>query len=395
MIDSIVPIENQHKTKAEASRFSPLDGMRGIAILLVIFVHTFKYEGNSLFGRILTTFADSGWIGVTLFFVLSGFLITGILLDTQHKQHYLRDFFARRSLRIFPLYFGFLVVYFFVLPHLPDTLVKLPQPQSGEHIYYWSYLTNMKEWLSGTANSIPPLDPLWSLAVEEQVYLFWPFLIRLVPPRWLPHVLVGMAVFSFGWRFLTRLTAQSIDLSYGWAPANLESFAAGGFVAWISRESGKLLKIWAPRLAIASSCFLMGMFIGQKHFHVAEAPVQILTVGISGLVIFFASLIGCSVIFSDRSLLNRVLSNSWLRALGKYSYAIYLFHSVVIELLVPIIFSPSTGIIRGRDVFGSLLLTGAVTVCSVILACLSWYGWESQFLRLKKYFPSSGRVVRL
>ncbi len=394
-IDSNLSIEAANKSKSTTSRFSPLDGMRGVAILLVILVHTFTYEGSSVFGRSLDTLTRSGWIGVTLFFVLSGFLITGILLDTQHKQHYLRDFFARRSLRIFPLYFAFLAIYFFVLPHLPEALVKLPQPRSGDYIYYWSYLTNMKEWLSGTIDNVAPLSPLWSLAVEEQVYLFWPFLIGLVPHRWLPKVLVGIVIFSFAWRFLTRALGQSIWISYGWAPANLDSFAAGAFVAWLSRDAGKSLKIWAPRLAIASSCFLVGMFIGQKHFSFWQAPVQMLTVGISGLVIFFASTIGCSVTFSDRSLLNRLLSNSWLRSLGKYSYAIYLFHSVVVELVAPIIFSPTTGFIRGRDIFGGLLLTGVVTACSFGLAYLSWYGWESQFLRLKRYFPLSGKVVRL
>jgi peptidoglycan/LPS O-acetylase OafA/YrhL len=384
-IKSTVPI---------TSHFKPLDGLRGIAIILVIFVHSFKYEGNSLFGRGLNIVARSGWVGVTLFFVLSGFLITGILLDTKYKRHYFRDFFVRRSLRIFPLYFLFLLLYFFVAPHVFSP-AQLPQPIPEDRIYYWFYLSNMKEWLSGAANSIPALDPLWSLAVEEQVYLFWPFLIRFVPNRRLLVVLVGIMIFSFGWRFATRLTAASISLSYGWAPANLEAFAAGGIVAWLSRESGGLLKRWAPRFVLASISFILGMWVGQRHFNFWEAPVQMLTLGISGLSICFSSLIAYSVTSEDRSLLNRLLASSWLRWIGKYSYAIYLFHSVIIELLIPIFFPAKDNIIQGQDLSKSLILTGLTLLFSCGLACLSWYAWESQFLRLKKYFPSSGRVVRL
>jgi peptidoglycan/LPS O-acetylase OafA/YrhL len=140
--------------------FRPLDGLRGIAILLVILVHSFNYKGSSILGRVLDTVARAGWVGVTLFFVLSGFLITGILLDTRDRKNYLRDFFARRSLRIFPLYFAFLAIYFFVAPHVPYVSEQLPQPQPEMQIYYWTYLANMMEWLSGTTNKVRPLDPI-------------------------------------------------------------------------------------------------------------------------------------------------------------------------------------------------------------------------------------------
>jgi peptidoglycan/LPS O-acetylase OafA/YrhL len=331
---------------------------------------------------------------VTLFFVLSGFLITGILLDTRGQKNYLRDFFARRSLRIFPLYFAFLAVYLLVVPHVREISEQLPQPKPEMQIYYWTYTANMKEWLSGGGGGVTPLDPLWSLSVEEQVYLFWPFLILLVPRRWLLTVFVGIALASAGWRFVSILNAQSIEISSGWAPANFEAFAAGAIVALFSRGHTDVLRIWAPRLAMASAFFISGMWAGQRHFNYWEGPAQMLTVGTTALIVFFAATIGLSVTSSDQSLLNKALSVSWLRLVGKYSYAIYVFHASIILLLSPIVFSQRTGIIRGEDALAGLLFTAGVAVCSFIAACLSWYAWESQFLRLKQYFPLSGSVIR-
>jgi peptidoglycan/LPS O-acetylase OafA/YrhL len=376
------------------NRFKPLDGLRGVAILMVILVHTFSYKGENFIGRGLEAVARAGWVGVVLFFVLSGYLITGILLDTCGKKNYLRDFYARRSLRIFPLYFIFLAFYFFLVPHLPYLSAHLPQPSSETHIYYWAYMANMKEFFGKTAESIPPLDPLWSLAVEEQVYLFWPFLFLFIPRRALPKTFISMALLSFGWRVLTRLSAQSMDLTYGWSIANLEAFAIGGILAWLSREQGKRLNALVPRTTLVSGAFLAGMVVAQRHFNFSQGPVPILTLGTSALILFFASVIGYLVTSKQEFWLSQFLSMAWLRSLGKYSYAIYLFHSIIIELLAPIIYSKSSGMTRGQSLLGAILLTILVTACSYLLGILSWYILEKPFLSLKRYFPLSGQAVR-
>jgi peptidoglycan/LPS O-acetylase OafA/YrhL len=375
--------------------FLPLDGLRGIAILAVLLTHTYNYNGTSLFGRGMESVARAGWVGVTLFFVLSGFLITGILLDTRGRTNYLRDFFARRSLRIFPLYFAFLAVNYFLVPHVPFLLERLHRPEPGRWIYYWTYTANMIEWFAGpTADGRGAFGHFWSLAVEEQVYLFWPFLILMVPRRSFVPVFVGIAFLSLMWRIVTRLTAQPIDVTYCWTPANLESFAAGAIVAFLSRENPNLLRSFAPGLAVASGCFIAGMWAGQRHFNFWESPVPMLTVGTTGLILFFAATIGSSITSIDRSFLNQALSVAWLRSFGKYSYAIYLFHPSVNDLVYPIVYSEYTGFIPKNTVLGGLLLAVAVTAFSFIAAFVSWYGWESQFLRLKKYFPLSGGVIR-
>lgn len=377
------------------AHFPPLDGLRGIAVLMVIIGHSFHYNGSSIVGRALETVARGGWVGVTLFFVLSGFLITGILLDTQHQKHYLRDFYARRSLRIFPLYFTFLALFFFVVPQVPILNSHLSQPRAEIRIYYWTYLTNMREWLSG----IPwhemngaPLGGLWSLAVEEQVYLFWPFLILLAPRRSLIPILIGMMVASFAWRFVTRLTGQSMEFSYSWAPANLEAFAGGAIVSWLSRNNLHLLGLWAPRVTALSAAFVLGMFAGQRGFDFSVSPVQILTVGTTGLVLLFSGTIACLVTSSQDSIIGRALSASWLGSIGKYSYAMYMFHPAIIAILAPALFIDHENINSRQDLWDEVVFSVGVGVSSYLAALVSWNLLEKHFLSLKRYFPLSGEV---
>jgi peptidoglycan/LPS O-acetylase OafA/YrhL len=368
-------VDHQH-----SERFQPLDGIRGLAILMVLAVHSFNYSGPSPLGRALDSVARAGWMGVTLFFVLSGFLITGILLDTRDRQHFLRDFYARRALRIFPLYFAFLAVYLFVVPWIPYASDRLPQPRTA--LYYWTYLANMQEWLSGVTATHSPLGALWSLAVEEQIYLVWPFLILLVTGRRLPTLWLTLGGCSFVWRAWTRFTAQSIESSYAWSPANLEAFAAGALVAWLLRNERARLAAWARPAALVTGACMATLWVWLGHFNFWSSPVEILTVGTTSAVILFASTIGISVTAPGTSRLNRVFATSWLRVFGKYSYAIYLFHSPVMELLRPL---------QGR--LGAALFAASVTACSLAAALISWHVWEAPFLSLKRYFPSSGRLV--
>ena len=282
---------------------------------MVLAVHSFYYSGPSQAGRVMDSVARAGWIGVTLFFVLSGFLITGILLDTRDREHFLRDFYARRALRIFPLYFAFLAVYLFVVPQLPYASDRLAQPPTS--FYYWTYLANMQEWLSGIAATASPLGPLWSLAVEEQIYLVWPFLILLVAGPRLPTVWVTLAGASVAWRVWTRFAAQSIEASYAWSPANLEAFAAGALVAWLLRHERRSLAVWAPRVAIAAGMCVAMLWTRLGHFNFWSAPVEVLTLGTSAVVALFAATIGVSVTGATSSVLNRAFSSSWLCACGK------------------------------------------------------------------------------
>jgi peptidoglycan/LPS O-acetylase OafA/YrhL len=165
-------------------------------------------------------------------------------------------------------------------------------------------------------------------------------------------------------------------------------------VAWLHRERAELLRFWSLRIIVVTGAFIAGMWFGQRHFNFWEAPLQILTVGISGFTVFFAMVIGWLVTTSDKTRLNRALSGVCLVALGKYSYGIYLFHQTFNAILNPMVFSPVTGWKKGESLVGSFVFTDIVLLLSLGAAFLSWYLWESQFLRLKRYFPLSGRVAR-
>jgi peptidoglycan/LPS O-acetylase OafA/YrhL len=148
--------------------YPALDGLRGIAILLVVLFHNFRAFNYFFFG----------WLGVDLFFVLSGFLITDILLNTVGSPHFLRNFFMRRMLRIFPLYYLVLIIFFIAFPLLGLYKQELQFYQDHQS-WFWFYLQN---WLLSTDSSPRggALDHFWSLAIEEQFYIIWPLIILLV-----------------------------------------------------------------------------------------------------------------------------------------------------------------------------------------------------------------------
>ena len=154
-----------------------LDGLRGLAILLVLMIHFCCLTGvvpRTTLDVLFLKFASIGWCGVNLFFLLSGFLITGILFDTKSSSNRMKNFYARRTLRIFPLYYGVLTLWFLVLPafNLDGTVRSWPSQQK---VWVWLYAVN---WgLIWGGHQFGVMEHFWSLAVEEHFYLLWPLVI--------------------------------------------------------------------------------------------------------------------------------------------------------------------------------------------------------------------------
>src|SRR6266704_2509367 len=160
--------------------FPGLDGVRGIAILLVMFFHFANMKPASKIDGYFYAFTHYGWSGVDLFFVLSGFLITGILVDARGSPSYFKAFYARRALRILPAYYGFLFVIFVVLPLLglgAGANYMLARQHQG---WYWLHLTNVMMAIGEIpGHGSNPSTRFWSLAVEEQFYFLWPAIVAL------------------------------------------------------------------------------------------------------------------------------------------------------------------------------------------------------------------------
>lgn len=366
-----------------------LDGIRGLAVGLVMahhFLLTFVPQGNPLDAAV-SFVAKAGWAGVDLFFVLSGFLITGILYDTRKREHYWRNFYARRTLRIFPLYYVVLALLYLVLPHLPYAEVQeYVGAAADDQVWYWTYLTNVKLALKARFYDHLLPNVLWSLAVEEQFYLVWPFVVLFCGRRALLSICVGLIVGAPLLRFALLEAGFDPIAGYVLTPTRMDSLAAGALLALAVRGPGGLER-WArpARWAALASAAGLGV-IAARHAGLLKyqyADVNVL--GFSLLAVLFGALVVHCLTCGQRGLVYRALDNTPMRLLGKYSYALYLCHGpakTVASLVVDDEVAPALGSGLPR----MLPFLALASALSLLIAWLSWNLLEKRILRLKDRF---------
>jgi peptidoglycan/LPS O-acetylase OafA/YrhL len=344
------------------SRTPCLDGIRATAALMIMIFHFAGRHGEP---RLLVQASYLGQTGVDLFFVLSGFLITGILLRSKNDPQYFRTFYARRILRIFPLYFLYLSVYFFVLP----SLFSKPVPSFESQLWSWCFLQNVPETFTHIQSSGP--EHLWSLAVEEHFYLIWPLLVFSLPRRsFIVLVLATLAtapilrnVFESNGINTYYFTLTRMDsLGYG---ALLAVFLSGGELRYA--RSTLLLRI----LLIAIPVVLFAGFALFTHDR-AQRTQEIM---LSLMPAFYFALIGFCLIDPFSRPLVGVFSVRWLRWLGSISYGLYLIH--------PTCFAIIERFVRPAGFFVDIGLSFGLTI---FLAYMSFRFFESPFLRLRRWF---------
>ncbi len=363
-----------------------LDGLRGVAILLVIVSH---YLGPHW--RIGTV----GWTGVSLFFVLSGFLITGILLDAKHEPHYFRNFYARRTLRIFPLYYLVLVLAFVVAPIIPALDTEAYREVASRQGWVWTYTMNL--YLSFNAQvGTHPFDGdwlqilhFWSLAVEEQFYLVWPLIVLLFSRRALMGACAACIVGALGLRFYFA-QEQLNTAPYFFTLCRVDDLAIGALIACVAREKDGIEKLrsYAPWLTIIALWVLLGVSAQQWHsyaFFQLEQTVQ------RYAYTAFGVLYGCLLIFAlsapKGNWYRRAMEYAPLRSYGKYSYAIYIFHWALSVLLFERIAPLDTLTEKlGSETTALIVRFVIVAVVSWLIAFASWHGYEKHFLKLKRRF---------
>jgi peptidoglycan/LPS O-acetylase OafA/YrhL len=367
-----------------ASHIPALDGVRGLAILLVLAHHLLAANTavtGSTFLNVITLVRTGGWMGVDLFFVLSGFLITGILFDSLGGRAYFRTFYIRRFLRIFPLYYGAL---FFLL--LLSVLLSLHW--NGYELVYLAYLQNLPPW----SFHIPSLNiygytgHFWSLAVEEQFYLIWPLIVFLVRDRRrLLVTALALVPIAPALRIWTVLHGLPHPLTYQFTLCRTDSLLLGACLALAIRgpRPYTLLRI-AP--VAAAVCFVGTTALALRHhpWNLSEEPNTFLKgVGFTLLAISFAALIA-SVLRSG-SLIERLFRNAAMRWLGRYSYGIYVFHMIV---LAAVGFGPRLWL-DARFHSKVAGIAGEALLCLTITLALAWISfnfYEKPFLRLKRRF---------
>lgn len=357
-----------------------VDGLRGLAILLVFLAHANFLSLDHPLDKILYNLSLAGWIGVDLFFVLSGFLITGILVASKSDQHYYRNFFARRLLRIFPLYYGFLAFYFLLLPSLGYLQAHTP---AFEQLWYWSYLSNFRVAWSG-AELPPHIGVFWSLAVEEHFYLFWPMLVRgLSLPR-LRQLCFAIVAGSLMLRVVLWLCDWGVTAIYIVTPTRIDGLAMGALVAIAGMQGGLSDRGLRRARGLALLCGLVLLVIAAASRQFYFDRPWVLTLGLTALAGFFAAILSL-VVYGHAGA--AFLQLPALRFFGKYSYGIYVLHTLVIDGLRQQVFGDAPWPLLGGSTLPAQLGFTALSLALTVLgALLSWWLIERRCLALKRYF---------
>lgn len=366
-----------------------LDGVRGIAILLVLLFHFGQYghglpAPSVLVDKAFYKACQAGWVGVDLFFVLSGFLITGILYDSKEGSHYFRNFYARRCLRIFPLYYATIFFFLICLPRLWPFHEGM-QYLTRDRVWYWTYLSNVlvayKGWYW-----FGVLDHFWSLAVEEQFYLVWPVVILVFTRLTLVRISLALIAAALVVRIALRLSGYEIA-AYVLSPARIDALAVGALLALIARGPYGLSRLAPFALPAAGLTASAVALIGVWRHGFPYSDLVVGTIGHTVLACLFAATLVMGLTSSPSSALGRWLASPILTFFGRYSYALYVFHNPLLFFRPSFLSFTSIPQLLGSQLPALLLyIMLAILVC-VGLALLSWHVYEKQFLKLKRFFP--------
>ena len=367
---------------APGRRDPALDGLRGVAILLV---YIFHYGGGlrspHAVVRGLGYFAETGWTGVILFFALSGFLITGSLWDSRGQPNVLRNFYVRRVLRIFPLYYGIVMIALFASLARGNRVGDL-----GPVALYAGFLQNLPGFVTKALLPVSPLPlfHLWSLAVEEQFYILWPALVLLsgVRSRAL-NISLWIVALSEVFRILTHLPIVPPQFAATQDPSlftHAGTLAMGAALAlalrgphWKAVERWAVTAFWSGVALYLLSSWRSGSFF--------LSPYPQFTIGLFGVGLASAAILPIAM---RAGTLHNVLSSVPLRFLGRVSYGFYVLH-IFIEPLIDVLGEHAAHATSGGVYqFWRFAIGFPVTL---LLATLSFYLFEQPVLRYKRRFP--------
>jgi peptidoglycan/LPS O-acetylase OafA/YrhL len=377
--------------------FPNLNGLRFIAALMVIIHHIEQFK--SIYG-LPNNFSSStiqifGELGVVLFFVLSGFLITYLLLEeeSQTRTIQIRNFYVRRILRIWPLYFLIVVLSLLVLPTIP--LFVLPgydraeiyNDLAGKIFLYLFFLPNLVAPLFGI---VPYASLTWSIGTEEQFYLTWPVLLKNVKK----YRLLLMLLIVFGYLLVARALYSSrtdflpfkYEIGAFWATFNIDCMAIGGFFALLLHAKNSFLKVFQNKylfyFALVFTSFLLYRGVYFPILMVNDIKFEYLYKE------FYALWFGVIILnFAANREILISLESGILRYLGKISYGLYMFHPICIVLVLNIAL-----LLKQTS---NLLLYPLSLLTTILIAGLSYKYFESNFLKFKRKFTivTSGENV--
>jgi len=355
--------------------FLALDGVRGLAVTLVFLFHASIYWTMDLWTRlgILGYVANRGLIGVDIFFVLSGFLITGILLKAKAARNYYSSFYARRAFRIFPLYYAAVAIFFLLSAFRHDVYPAKIQ------IFYW---LNLSSWYSAFRPDPIFLTHFWTLANEEQFYFVWPLLVRRLSHR----VLIAVCAIMLPLQYVLRMAPQSQMMNHFHHEMlhRLPVFHSEGLFL------GSLLAIlfFERRVNVKHLPYLRVLTVVSLVLTWASMTVRfsnvLWIVRLQYTLLAIASASGIALLVASPSGgLSWLFQRRGLRILGRYSFCIYIIH-------IPVILTLHHHLSR-YVAFRDSSLVGLVTLFliygfTVLIAAISWRYFEEPILALKRHF---------
>ncbi|MEO8192482.1 MAG: acyltransferase [Gemmatimonadales bacterium] len=372
--------------EATLSRHVPaLDGVRGLAILTVFLFHVAAYAWTGPttgLDRVMHRVMEAGWIGVDLFFVLSGYLITGILVSSRGTPRYFRNFYIRRALRIFPLFYLSLLLFALAAQWYPQF-----RPASLEAaLANWTYTSNIYMAVHGWDVEPTVMQPFWSLAVEEQFYFVWPLVVYAARGSRLMTVSIAGILLSIFVRAF--LLASGHDLAaYMLLPARMDSLLAGSLVGLILGWGAPSRPSWMrrrPGLKIVAAAASIAMIVVLRMFLWDSVAVQALKSTL--IALGFAVLLAASLLSTRSGALSGFFTAAPLRFLGRYSYSIYIFHAAVITTLARQVSVRDLPVIFGSRIPAAIFFTIVSVGVTILIALATWHLVEKHFLRMKDRF---------
>ncbi|MCA9194101.1 MAG: acyltransferase [Planctomycetales bacterium] len=355
----------------QPARIPALDGIRGCAILMVTCYRFFQLSfPASHYGNFVGQLIKLGSLGVDLFFVLSGFLITSVLLDGKSQPMFFRRFFFRRTMRIFPLYFASLAIFLFLTPYFLGDGHMFAQGLVRQE-YLWSYTTNLRmawegSWCFGY------LDHFWTLAIEEQYYMAWPFVVYGFNARrlfWISMTLsivclIGRATFCY----VSNNEVAGDVLTF----FRFDGLLLGASVATVIRISSDLGRLTRVAGGMLVGSILVNSILFSQGGRLLEIPHTFVCVMWSALVLLVVS-------DSSKYRISALFESPLLKNLGKYSYAMYVFQNPLIPIMESVL-DPDE---MSKTFFGGLIYSCLMIILTYGCAVVSWHCLENWMLRLR------------
>ncbi|RYY61719.1 MAG: acyltransferase, partial [Chitinophagaceae bacterium] len=342
------------------------DGWRGLGILFVLLAHYFP------------SYFIGSWVFMEMFFVMSGFLITGILMDAKNKPQYYKKFMGRRVVRVFPVYYVFLLLIFFCIPASWLDLSYYRDHQAWFWLYGQNWLYAIEGW-----PAVKGLHHLWSLAIEEQFYLVWPLVVWAFSTKNLLRFCVAMFFFSIAFRNFGMDFGFVMPFPYVATLGRMEGLVLGAIIAVLVRTDKSILERLAVPVTVISFVLMLVLF-GLAGTMMFQNPVHY-TLNYTVVDLFFAGMITMTLCSSELVRFKQLLNLRFFKELGILSYCLYIFHYPIQNIVEANFLTGFEGSL-GSYAAAKIACVGLAVAITIPVVYLVHKAVELPFWRLRKYF---------